>query len=174
MSDLSDVLEGVYGKYPRLRDYGFEARLRPEGPRPHQRGSGHIEFFPPDEYYNPMPGVPYIEVYNEDLRGDALERAVFGDALHYLPAVDPRFRDLKNQFVGTITPEQSRVDRRAYDYYVKNHEETRSYQDWFDTSRSDAYLRGYLAPDERNEWAGSYTDKQKFILEAIKAHLQGQ
>ena len=166
--DLNQVLQGVYQKYPALKQHGFQVGY---GSGINNTGGGGLEFFPPDEEFNPFPGVPYIEVYDRDLEGKNLEKAIFGDALHYLPQVDKEFSELRDQFFRTLTPEQKDVDKRAYEYYQENHGEKRPFDQWFDVSRKDAYLRGYLAPDERNEWAGAYTPSQTRILEAMKQLL---
>lgn len=167
MEDLASTLQGVYQQYPRLQQYGFQA-ARVDKPD----ARGQLEFFPPDELYNPRPGVPFIEVYNPNLQGADLQRAVFGDALHYLPHVDKNFAKMRDDFVNTITPEQSVVDRSAYNRARSEHGETRPYDRWFDLNRKDAYIRGYLAPDAANEWANVYTDQQRSMLDAMRAYLQ--
>jgi hypothetical protein len=42
-----------------------------------------------------------------------------------------------------------------------------------DRSRVDAYIRGYLTPDERDEWRqqGTYTDDQKRLLDQMQQYL---
>lgn len=129
---------------------------------------GSIEFYPPDELYNPAPGNATIEVFDPGLQGEALERAVFGDMLHYMPMANEEFSNLRDKFADTITDEQSAIDKRAYKRSQDMFGENRPYQDWFDISRLDAYIRGYLAPDDRNEWAEVYTPEQIKILDQMK------
>jgi hypothetical protein len=164
--DLAEELEAVYQQYPALREGKFQARRA--------EGEGQLEFFPPDEAFNPMPGVPLIEVYNPEFEGEALQKALFGDALHYMHRVNPKFNELREAFRSSLTPQQKEASHRRHDWYAQNWGEERSYDQWFDVSDLDAHIRGYLAPDERDEWRDIYTDKQKFILEAMKAELKGQ
>lgn len=164
---LAEKMEAIFRKYPRLARYGFEVDY---GPPERNIGGGYLEFFAPDEEMSPRPGVPYIEIYDRKLTGDDLERAIYGDMLHHLPSVDPEFRRMREEFIGTLTPQQKAIDRRAYER-MKMRGEKRSFRDWFDISRKDAYLRGYLAPDARDEWAGAYTPEQRRRLETMREYL---
>lgn len=133
---------------------------------PEKRSEGYLEFFPPDELFNPEPGKPVIEVY--DTGGHDLETMMLGDMLHYLPAIDPKFAEYRDRFRESITPEQEAVDRRAYERMG----DKRPYDKWFDVSRLDAYLRGFLAPDKNNEWADAYTPEQRELLGEMERHLR--
>lgn len=166
--EFAPVISNILNQYPALSGHNWAARRGDVS----QYG-GSLEFFNPDEPTNPYPGRPTIEVYDKNLTGDALQRAVFGDMLHYMPQVDPKFRDFREQFRGSLTPEQREFDRRKYNQLHSSGKETRSYDDWMDRSWLDAYIRGYLAPDERDEWrkSGTYTDKQTYLLEAMRHYL---
>jgi hypothetical protein len=129
-----------------------------------------LEFYPPTERYNPHPFRPTVEIFNPNLRGEYLDRAIMGDMLHYMPEVDPKFDSLREAFRQTLEPWQLDIDRDAYQRRDKN--DQRSFEKWFEQSRLDAYLRGYLAPDKDNNWADAYTPRQKEILEMIKGHLK--
>ena len=167
---LGGTMERVYQKYPILKKHGIEARRG----RPEQGRGRRLEFYPPEESRNPMPGIPLIEVYDPQLKGPALERALFGDALHYLKDVDPEFQKYRNLFRESLTPEQRAGSRRRYNYYRKHGDppESRPYDKWFEISDLDQFLGGYLAPADRNEWEGIYSAKQKYILEAMKSYLE--
>ena len=141
-------------------------------PKTDQVRKGQLEFFHPDEPSSPAPGIPSIEIYNPDLKGDYLESAIFGDMLHYAPEISPEFANLKKEFLDSRTREQHMVDNIAY-HASKYRGEKRPFDWWFDVSRGDAHIRGLLAPDERNEWARSYTPKQREIGKKMKGLLQG-
>ena len=172
--------DSIYREYPRLRGLGFEILdSRNIGLlNPRNRGGGRLEFYPPDERDNPVQGKPTIEIFDPYLGGKHLEQAVFGDMLHYMPEVDPAFAHLRDEFAGTLTDEQKSVDEDAYSRGViradldEPHGERRTFEDWFNRSRLAAYIRGYLAPDERDEWRDVYTEKQKKLLDRMEALLR--
>jgi hypothetical protein len=138
-----------------------------------QYGDAQLEFYPADELYNPMPGKPTIEIFNPNLEGQWLENAIFGDMLHGMPARDPRFAEYREQFRSSMTPKQWMRDRWEFNRQrQRNPNERRTFDDWHDQSGLDAWLRGYLAPDERNEWAQMYTDPQRNILGELLNYLQ--
>jgi len=171
---LTKEVASIKTRYPALKGIGYVASWGSS----RTSNGGQLEFFHPLERggpggqgANPLPGVPFIEVYNRNLRGEWLERAIFGDMLHYLPEVDPKFNRMREEFRKTLTPEQNKMDQTAY----KNRKaggENRSYDEWFEASQLDAYLRGYLAPDERNDWRNAYTPTQRDLLERMRTHLE--
>ena len=168
---LSLALSEVQKQYPFLSGLGIEAAY---GDPKRNTGGGYLEFYPPDEERNPRPGVPYIEMYDRSVRGPDLVNMLFGDALHYVPVVDKDFASMREQFSATLTPRQREVDQRAYQRAMREYGESRKFDDWFNVSRLDAYIRGYLAPDKNNEWAGIYTPQQKEILEQMRARLRSK
>ena len=171
----SDILESVYAEHPLLRKHGFAlVDSRAEGlAHPRNRGGGAIEFYPPGERDNPVPGRPTIELFDPELRGAALKRAIFGDMLHHMPAVSRRFAKLRRRFGGTLTDEQKRIDKGAFRAAQTGADESRSYGKWFEASRLDAYIRGQLAPDERDEWRGHYTSEQLDLLGQMNRIVSG-
>lgn len=168
---MDDPLRSITERYPALRPYPW-AVIDSRG-KPSQYG-GQIEFYDPEERDNPIPGRATVEVFNKDLQGNALERAIFGDMLHMLPGRDERFSALRKRFAETLTDEQKAIDRRAYEREQAQYGENRPYEDWFERSRLDAYLRGHLAPDEQDQWRGAYTPQQKDLLDRIQRYLMGQ
>lgn len=139
---------------------------------------GHLEFYPPWESENPNPGKPTLELYDREMKGPALESAVVGDMLHYLgavdpasgKAVDPNWRALRSQLIAARDPDSQKMDANAYKE-DRAQGETRSFEDWMNESRADAYVRGYLTPDKANEWADVYSPQQKEILKRMKGYL---
>ena len=164
----SEILKSIYSQYPSMRKYNFNVIDSRSTGLKHKRniGGGKLEFYPPDELYNPNPGKPTIEIFDPNLKGQFLNRAVFGDMLHYIPKVNKNFNNLREKFKASLTPQQKDVDKRAYKYSQQKFGEKRSFDKWNEMTRIDAYIRGYLAPDERDEWrkSGTYTEEQKNIL----------
>lgn len=117
-----------------------------------------LEFYPPWESENPNKGKITIQLF-----GPASTSAIGGDIMHYLGAIDPKtknpvdpaFFKMKQAVMAARTPQQDRTDRQIYADAVKNQGEKRSYKDWLQQSRIDAYIRGYVTP----ELGGKYPDE---------------
>ena len=91
-----------------------------------------------------------------------------GDMLHYLPAVDPEFSELREKFRDSLTREQKTTDKRAWEESGDN----RSLEAWFEATRLDAYIRGLLYPDEKNDWKDVYTGDQRKIGIEMRSHVE--
>ena len=152
------------------------------GPQSRNIGGGYLEFYPPWELHNPNPGRTTLELYDKDLQqGEGLENAIAGDAMHLLGAVDPRtgqpvdehFHGMKQRLIGSLTPDQLAIDRRAYDS-AQSRGDHRSFDDWMQDSRGDAYIRGYITPDANDEWRKNeaYTPGQQILLDALSAYVR--
>jgi len=166
--DVTSALNSIYSEYPALKDWGVDViDSRGEAGK-----DGYLEFYHPDESRSPNPGKPTVELFSPELKGNFLSSAIFGDMLHYAPDVNPEFARLREGFRSTLTPEQKAIDRRAYERARQEYGEDRPFDDWFDISRLDAYIRGYLAPDPNNEWADAYTPEQRELLERMRTSLR--
>jgi hypothetical protein len=142
------------------------------------KGSGAVEFLGPLEPLNPTPGKPTIAILDEDkfaanFGEGGREAAILGEKLHYLKEIDSKFAGMREQFRKSMTPNQLKVDQRVYDENVASGRENRSFEDWMEASRLDAYIRGYVAPDKNDEWRkqGAYNDSQKKLLNDIKRYV---
>ena len=165
---LEQIVAEVYARYPRLTPLAIEV-VDSRGLRPDVRGS--LEYYPPGERMNPKPGKRTIELFNPALRGDALRSALAGDMLHGLPEIDEDFAGLRQRFKSSLTPEQSKFDRSVY---AQNREDHDTFDSWMERSWLDAYIRGYLFPDQNDEWrkSGVYTPGQQTLLEEMRQHIQ--
>lgn len=165
-------LSAIQEQYPKLRRYPFKVLdSRGKGAEGDPR---QMEFYPPDERDNPMPGYPTVEVFNPQLGGEELKRLVFGDMLHHLPRVDANFAQMRDQFSKTLTPQQKQTDREAYQFEKKNFGEKRTFEQWFKASRLDAYIRGRLAPDAADQWKDFYTPQQTQLLDRMHEYLKSK
>jgi hypothetical protein len=174
----NDPLQAVGMTYPRLRPYLPNVQVQ-QG-KPSAGDPRQLEFYPPWESENPNPGKITIELLRKFGQSEAAN-AVGGDLLHYIGAVDPRtnkpidpqYWKMKQQLMAARTPQQQALDRRIYDGEVQRGEK-RSFQDWLEQSRLDAYIRGYITPDKTDEWRkhGFYsTDPMRESVEHIKKYL---
>lgn len=163
-SDLDLAKQRVLQEYPGLQKLDFDV-IRGQGP-------GYAEFYPADEKYNPNPGRNTIEIRN--LQGESPERVIAADALHLLSRENDQFRQLKRQFIGTLTPEQMTFARKRFQYDVSTAGEKRQFADWFDQMWSDALIRGYLFPDKADEFRKSdtYTLENTKVLDQIRELLR--
>jgi hypothetical protein len=181
------MLSDITSEYPRLAKHDW--RLM-EGDPSRNVGGGYLEFYSPKQKGNPSPGHPTIEVYpsTTKLPREEVKKMVYGDMLHYLPEVDPEWNSLRSQYAESLTDDQRKTDRMAYQRElarnlrlgepwslpVREGGQMRPYSEFMDMSRLDAHIRGYLAPDRRNEWAGMYKPHQIDILKRMRGLLGNQ
>jgi hypothetical protein len=178
--DLSGLAAAVAQKWPRLDPHLKGAKIQ-WGPA--QADDRQLEFYPPWEQDNPNPGQTTLELYNRKLTGPALESAVAGDMLHLLGTTDPatgkpvdqRFFDLKQQLNAQLTAQHRNMDFDAYKRELPLYgDNPPSFSQWMQQSRLDAYIRGYLTPDEADNWrkAGAFTPAMTKTLEEMRSHLE--
>ena len=157
------MVQSITKQYPRLGGADWQVFY---GDQKNNTRRGHLEFYPPDERDNPRPGKPSIEVFNRSVGGDDLRQMVFGDMLHHLSDTDPEWKRLRNKYSDTISRERKLEE---YDF-AKGQGETRDLKKWWDVSRLDAHVRGYIA-DQWPKDDGFYSDKQKDILREMQQLL---
>lgn len=177
-------LVDVANQFPRLQPYLNQTQVI-EGKKSSPNDDRVLEFYPPWESENPNPGKITLQLFDQ-LKGGALTNALGGDLLHHIGAIDPKTKKpidpqyyaLKQQVINARTPRQAALDRRIYANEVRNEGERRSYQDWLDQSRIDAYIRGYVTPDMTgkypDEWRknGFYDEPaMKNAVESIKKYV---
>lgn len=170
--DPDEVLKSVLSSNKLL------SRIYPEGSAkviyaPEDRaklaGRRQLEFWPTGEEGTkefPRPSgydkQTLLEIYNPEIRGNRnkLSSAVYGDLLHGLDN-DPNYSKLKQAFVGSYLPN-----------IRKFHESLRA-KGQSQKSIDDMYIRGYLSPDERDEFRKGqhYSPRQLEILEKMKRYI---
>ena len=166
-NDVNEALADVLEAFPRMSGSRWGV-VDSRG----QEAWGQLEFYPPRELYNPRPGYPTIEVFNPDLKGAELRTALLGEMLHYFPSVNSRFAALRRAYENSLTPDQQFMDKRAYARYADGGGEM-SPGKWFEMSRLDAHIRGRLAPDAKDDWAGIYTPFQERLLHQMWQEVTG-
>ena len=174
-------MQGLLGQWQKLQqEYPLISTWGMQVGRSSAPANGRfMEYYPPDETDNPKPGVPYIEVYGNDLGGEELKNMIFGDVLHHAYRADPQIQQIREMFRGSLTPDQLRMSQQRYDRYSnplpddpwKSSPETRPYDQWFEVSDLDAMMRGYLA----KQWPEDiYTDQQKELLNSVTERLKSK
>jgi hypothetical protein len=178
--DFPEIMKEIKLEYPKVSEWGMQVVDKRKEKQ--DRDIGQLEFFhpedsgPPDKP-NPYFGTPTIEVYNPELKGEDLKRAILGDMLHYAPFKNSEFNELRDELrtevlSGEMSERNKIIDTNAYKRAKKQFNEKRPYEKWFEISRLDAYIRGKLAPDRNNSWKDSYTPKQLGILEKMEKSLK--
>jgi hypothetical protein len=173
----------IRDKYRAIGRHGPMFQIVAGGP---MQGGRQVEFYPPWESQNPIPGSATVEVFNTAMPPSDLENVVVADAMHYFGAIDPRtnrpvdptFWKLKQQFAKSLTPEQIAIDRRAYERAKAGEfgkPETRPYDQWFDIHRLDQYLGAQMLPEgspDKRDWMSGMTPEQLRILDAMQTYLR--
>jgi len=133
-------------------------------------GGGGLEWWPKEEVGPKEFGHPtqqktnVIEIYDERLKNNPLllEQAVIGDLLHGM-IKDKKFNQLRVAFIKNFTKETSLFEKK---------------RGGLTASRIDAYIRGYLNPDQNAEFLKAhkktkrvYSPKQIKILKQMKQYI---
>jgi hypothetical protein len=170
----------VGAKFPAYSDYLSKVVIHPGTTSPED--DRQVETYMPWEDENPNPGKLTIQPFHKSLTSDqALPNMVAGEMLHYIGGidestgkpVDPSYYNLKQQVKASRTPHQAKIDDESYKQAQKSGE-TRSFDKWFDESRGDEYIMGYVAPDKNREWInhGWYKDpKMAKAVEDVRKYL---
>jgi hypothetical protein len=141
-------------------------------------GGRKAEFYPPEESHNPLPGRATVEVFDPAFQGQDFENLVVADFMHYLGKEDPVLSGLRGDFAQSVTPEQTAIDRRAYERAVSGEfgdPETRPYDEWYDVHRLDQYLGAPLLPEDspdRADWMRILEPNQLRILAQMQEYLR--
>ena len=171
---LNEVWKKVLEDYPRIKDYNLQVG------RGSSTDARHLEFYHPRESRgHPSPGNPFIQVYERGMARPDLDKMLLGEvATHWAHNIDPRMKGYRDEFRRSLSSDQKIRSRRRYDsytnpeseHYNKENPERRAYEDWFEVSDLDQILGGALT----GMWpAEGYTDKQKFLVDAMRAYLRG-
>ena len=85
----------------------------------------------------------------------------------------PGLNKLRGDIKKSLTKEQRQRSKSRYNRGKRLWNEKRTYDKFFEYSDLDAFIRGYLSPDWRNEWSNAYTDEQKSIMDQFIQSLRG-
>jgi hypothetical protein len=138
------------------------------------RPGGQLEYYPAGEAFNPNPGRNTIEVQNRNLRGQWLSEALAGDALHELKHGDQKFSKMRRDFVRNWSERQKDFAVRKFNELRDQGKENRTFEEFMEQTWIDAVIRGYVAPDERDEWRkqGNYSEEERTRLDAMKQYIR--
>jgi hypothetical protein len=172
------VLNAAVKQYPRLAKYAQNTVLVE---KPNPTGDDRmLESFPPWESENPNPGKQTTELYTQGTT-EQKGNLVAGDLLHYIGGidqqtgkpVDPQFHAMKEELIKSLTPEQLKGEHAYYDQTRGAYgDDTRTFDQWMESSRGDELVMGYLTPDQNDSFKHYYSPQQKGILGRMKSYMQ--
>jgi len=159
LSGYDGVLQDVATTYPALAPHTKNALVYDATPPKGEEDNG-LETYPSWESENPHPGKVTMEVYKPFQSREEARDGIAGDLIHIAGSVnpdtgkpvDPIYYRLKQDVKKARTPDQIKMDYREY----KSSGDKRSFDQWFENSRSEAYVRGRLFPDKNDDWARHY------------------
>lgn len=165
------LLDTLGKNYPRLK--GVDMRVVRGYPQDNE-GGGYLEFYPKGEPRSPIPGKNVISFFDPSVLEDEARanQMLFGDTLHLLPYIDPEFSRLRRQYDKTFSKSQK---LREYQEAQARFKEERPIDQWWDVSRLDAHIRGWLAKQwDRNDEYGKYVynNKRRKILKQMEELLK--
>jgi len=164
------LLDTLGKNYPRLK--GVDMRVVQGYPQDNE-GGGYLEFYPKKESRSPIPGKNVISFFDPSVLEDEARanQMLFGDTLHLLPYIDPEFSRLRRQYDKTVPQSQ-----KIHEYKeAQSRGENRPLDRWWEVSRLDAHIRGWLAKQwDREDEYGRYlfTDKRRKILKQMEELLK--
>ena len=170
----------VASQFPAYEEYLPKVRIHPGATT--ATDDRQSETYLPWESENPNPGKLTIQPYRRELLGpNNLPNTVAGEMLHYIGGIDdttgrpidPSYQQLKQKVAVSRTPKQVEIDNRAYQE-ARKHGEDRPFSEWFNQSRLDEYIMGYVTPDKIDEWRknGFYDDpKMHQAVEEVRKYL---
>jgi len=171
------LLDTLGKNYPRLK--GVDLRVVQGYPQDNE-GGGYLEFYPRGESRSPIPRKNVISFFDPSVLEDEARanQMLFGDTLHLLPYIDPEFSRLRRQYDKTFSKNQKINEYRNVNHYRKKQgqpPETRPLDQWWEVSRLDEHIRGWLAKFwDRNDEDGRYlyTNKRRKILKQMEELLK--
>ena len=159
---VSDIVNSIKLEYPIFKDIEVSDK-RNKG----MSDNRQLEYYSKED--SPT-GKERVDIFNPNLQGEELKNAIFGDMLHSAPSKSKEYADKKLQLINSRTPEQIEIDKEAYNIAIKQGEK-RPFDKWFKISRSDAFIRGYLA----NQWEDTYyTEEQKELMNSMVQSLRNK
>lgn len=175
-ANLAKAIELAQTKYPRLKPVMQDSNI--------EYGTAaspgiHSETYPADESWNPHPGKWTTQIYDRNQSPENLSEAIAGEELHRLGSnrkdslIDNKYRAMKQASIYAMSPKQMHFNKKMYMKDVHDSGDKRSFNEWMQSSRSDAYIRGRMFPQQNPEWQkpGVYSPLQAKIIDAMKTHL---
>jgi len=163
-------LQSIGEEYPPLRSLMDHATVQQSTPTPGD--DRHLEFWPRGESESPHPDRTVFEMFDKT-HGDDRRRAITADALHGIHD-DPTWSHLRGELMNQRSPSQRRIDAEAYG---QEHEKGDTMDSWMNRSRSDAYVRAGLFPQDNPEWqdpnveTGGFTPEQRIQFARMQNYL---
>jgi hypothetical protein len=163
-------------KYPRIASIPFKLTTG--------KGPGMSETYEPDDEDNPHKGNWTVQLRHPSVINNpsSWPDYVALESLHPLYAHDQGYRQLTNQFVKSMTPDQLADARRGFAKDQQMFPEDRgktTFDDWLARVQAQEYIRGMIFPKANPGWLGPqgegrYTPQQLQLGQQIQKYLQTQ
>jgi hypothetical protein len=142
-------------------------------------GPGMSETFEPNDNSNPARGNWTVQLRDQSVVND---KSMWPDyvgleALHPLYANDKGYQNLTDQFVKSMTPEQTADAQRTYQDQKKIWPTDESFDKWLPRVQAQEYIRGMIFPKAAPGWMGAdgegkYTPEQLQLGHEISQYLR--
>ena len=161
--EFGSIVEEIYGEMPVLKKYDFQV-----GRSERTSDIGQSEYYHAEtEDLSPSPSRNYIEILAGATRDPVqLKKMIWGEMLHALGADDKQWQQMRKEYMQERNTSDIALDARTW----KESGEERSYPDWMEQSRADAYIRGSLWGDE--EWTKMQHPPQREIIGRMSRYLK--
>lgn len=150
----------LFNMFPKLKRYNInivDSTAKGTDYRGGELKGRKLEYYPPDEDYNPKKGFPTVEKLSKDVTN----RDVLGEIFsHYLPKVDPVFKATREKFVSSLDEKQKAILYGDYQHQINARlfgDTPPSFDEWLATNGGDAFFRGYVTNQYPQEF---YRDDQ--------------
>ena len=155
MQKPKNPFEAMLEQYPGLKRYGLKFKDSSSGGydwRGAPYAGRQLEFYPPDEEWNPYKGSPTIEMFNPAMKTSDLFGEIFS---HHLPKVDPEFMNARSQFVKSIDEKQKKLIYGDYQDQLRAGlfgQKRPTFDQWLNEQGGDAFFRGYVTDQYPKEF----------------------
>jgi len=171
-----NVFDQALSQYPKLKNANAVGLMSTNSPD----GENMLESWPAGEIgtsKRPRPKeLPQdklgVQIFSSKTTPDDVAADIVS---HQLVKTDPTLKATYDQFASSLTPEQKDFLKGDYENEVKNEGETRSFDQWMQTTGVPSAFRGYAFGqyDPKAQQEFGYTDQQKQLLGNVKLYLQG-
>ena len=143
-------------------------------------GAGESESYMPTAEDNPKPGNYTVQL-RKAAKNQSYWPALLGrESIDWLARSDPRYQAARDAFVQSMSPDQLRLSRRAYERDKKDFPGgvSNNFNDWLRDVQAQEYMGAYLVPESAPGWTGpkgegQYTPEQIKLLDGLKTYLHG-
>ena len=144
-------------------------------------GAGESESYMPQAEDNPKPGSYTVQLRKASNNPSYWPALLGRESVDWLARSDPTYQTARQAFIKSMTPQQLRASRGAYERDKKDFPGgvSNNFQDWLRDVQAQEYMGAYLVPESAPSWTGpkgegQYTPEQIKLLDALRKSLVSQ